>query len=237
MTYRKQSVAILVSHDELHLRHSYLTEDNQVEIKKSRKLPNTPREHWEAHAWIENQMAKHPEVPLVVVLEAAGMYHQAIINFLYEKGYSLYVILPAKPGEGTPVPVPRSKAGNLDMGTLSQIGLNGKLLKWELPGFGMKKLRLLSRELIQRKKDLMKINKQLKIREGSKQPAETTIARLKAFSALMEKQVAEINQEIGKLMESDRELSKPIDHFAKTRGLDRITLATLISETDGYYPN
>jgi transposase len=184
--------------------------------------------------WIENQMGKHPEVPLVVILEAAGMYHQAIINFLYDKGYSLYVVLPEKPGPEIPIPVPRSKAGRVEMAELVKTGLGGNLKKWEAPDSSMRKLKGLSQELIQRKKDLARATKRLKAKKGSRDPITTMIKRLENYTAFLEKQIAEINLDIKNLVEKDPELHKPIERISQTRGLDRITLATLVSETDGY---
>jgi len=234
MSFLRQSIGIHVQREELHLRHAFLKEDKQIEMKSSKKLPNTPKEYWEAHMWIENQLGKHPEVPLLVVLEAGGMYHQPVIQFLNEKGYSLYVILPEKPEAEGQQAIPKSKAGGYKVSELVEMGLTGKLCKWEVQDSSMRKLRELSFELIQRKKDVTRASKRLKVKEGSREPNANIIRRLKSYIQLLDKQVVEINEDLRKLIDQDKQLNEPIDRISKTRGLDRVTLSTLISESDGY---
>lgn len=232
MNYLKQSIGILINQEELHLRHAFLTQDKQMELKKSNKFSNVPKEFWEAHIWIERQATKHPEVPLVVVLEASGMYHQPFIHFLNEHGYSLYVILPAK--TKAPNSAVNSKVKKREIVTLAQIGLSNKPAKWTMPDPSMRTLKELSHELMQRKRDLLRINKQLKIKEGRRDPNPIMIDRLRNYSQFLEGQINEINHDFSNLIEQDPKLNDPISKISQARGLDPITLATLISESDGF---
>jgi len=232
MNYLKQSIGILVNLEELHLRHAFLTLDKQIELKKSNRFSNVPKEFWEAHIWIEKQTTKHPEVPLVIILEAAGTYHQPFIHFLNERGYSQYVVLPAK----TEVPnAPlKTKVKKREIVTLAQIGLSNKPSKWGMPDPSMRTLKELSHELMQRKRDLLRIDKQLKIKEGRREPNLRIIERLRNYSRFLEGQISETNHDFRTLIEQDPKLSDPISQISQIRGLDPITLATLISESDGF---
>lgn len=226
----KQCIAILVTEDELHLKHAYKRADGQIDLKKSNRLANTPSRHWESHVWIENQMSKLPEVPLVVVMEAAGMYHQAIINYLYAKGYSQYLMLPEKVSGDKQIP--RSKSGKYDLSYLLHAGLTkGYLHKWEVPASESRRLHNLSMELVHRKRDLYRVSNLLKSKAGSSDAPKSMINRLHSFEKFVKDQISDINHDIQELLVNE---NWSIDELASIHGLDKVTLATLISESDGY---
>ncbi|MEZ4848965.1 MAG: hypothetical protein R3B93_10185 [Bacteroidia bacterium] len=232
MSYLKQSIGVIVNREEIYLRHAFLTKENQFEIKKSKTILNTPKEFWQAGICLENQIGNHPEVPTAVVLEAVGQYHQPIIHFLNEQGYSVYVILSkATNGEESPMGL---KANKLELNTLVQKGLSGKLTQWDIPSESMRTLKGLSHELIQRKKDFRRASKQLKTKESKQQPIPNMIDRLKRYIVFLEKQIEEINHDFLKFIGQDEQLKGPISRMSQTYGLDKVMLATLVSESDGF---
>lgn len=232
MKYLKQSIGVLVNLDEIHLRHAFLTEEKQVEIKKSKRFSNTANEFWETHIWIENQIGKHPEVPTIVILEAANKYHQPIIHFLSEQGYSVYVVLPKTPPKAKATSSTRVKKAEIK--TLAEKGLNGILTKWDVPQESQRALKELSNELIHRKKELLRANKKLKAKQKLRETMPNMVDRLNSYNAFLSEQIVEINRDFNDLIVQDSQLNGPITSISESYGLNPITLATMISESDGY---
>ncbi|WP_150806867.1 IS110 family transposase, partial [Pseudomonas fluorescens] len=60
--------------------------------KTKAKLANAIKGFEEFHAWLQ----KHVEPSALIVMEATGIYHEALAEFLYNKGYRVCVVNPAQ---------------------------------------------------------------------------------------------------------------------------------------------
>jgi transposase len=91
----KYCVGIDVSKNDLQCCISVIDHLQKVTIKASAKFANTKSGFPLLHQWISNRH-KQKEVPLVVVMEATGIYYEQIAMYLFKQHYVLSVVLPNK---------------------------------------------------------------------------------------------------------------------------------------------
>src|SRR5436305_11458292 len=91
----KYCVGIAVSKTELQCCISVIDQLQKVTVRSSAKFTNTTTGFTRLHQWISTRH-KNKEVPLVVVMEATGIYYQQIAMYLSEQHYALRVVLPNK---------------------------------------------------------------------------------------------------------------------------------------------
>uniref|UniRef100_UPI00261F8C36 IS110 family transposase n=1 Tax=uncultured Polaribacter sp. TaxID=174711 RepID=UPI00261F8C36 len=90
----KYSVGLDVSSKKIDACISVIDQRQRVIVKSSKKILNTKKGFEDLVAWI----LKHQKdsIPLVICMEATGIYHENCAYFLYEKGFTVSIILPNK---------------------------------------------------------------------------------------------------------------------------------------------
>jgi transposase len=79
----KYCVGIDVSKNDLQCCISVIDHLQKVTVKASAKFANTNSGFALLHQWITNRH-KHQEVPLVMVMEATGIYYEQIAMYLFK---------------------------------------------------------------------------------------------------------------------------------------------------------
>jgi transposase len=93
-TYLKYSLGVDVSKEEHHVCLSVIDQVQKVTIKASRKFANTSKGFEQLLDWLKKNR-KLP-LPLSIVLEASGVYHEALAWFLHQQHFDLSIVLPNK---------------------------------------------------------------------------------------------------------------------------------------------
>jgi len=62
-------------------------------------------------------------VPFIIVMEATGVYHKHVANYLYEQGYDVCIMQPGRVKRYAESLIQRSKTDALDSKMLSMLGL------------------------------------------------------------------------------------------------------------------
>src|SRR5690349_18539459 len=90
----KYSVGIDVSKDNVHACICEMDSAQSVKIKSSHQFLN----HKKGFPVLEQWIKKHHrhDVLLVVCMEATGIYYEKLALHLYQKGYSVAILLPSK---------------------------------------------------------------------------------------------------------------------------------------------
>jgi transposase len=91
----KYCVGLDVSSKDFYACLSAIDALQKVTVKCSAKFPNNSSGFNSIDAWLIKHH-KQKDVPLVVVMEATGVYYENLALFLYLKGYQLSVVLPNK---------------------------------------------------------------------------------------------------------------------------------------------
>ena len=91
----KYSVGVDVSKEKFDTCFSEIDTTQKVRVKSSRTFENKQYGITQFFQWIEHH--KDQDIPLVVILEATGVYYEQIAWCLYDEGIDVVVVLPTPP--------------------------------------------------------------------------------------------------------------------------------------------
>src|SRR6202000_3581637 len=91
----KYSVGLDISAKTIHACISTIDAAQRVTVKSSCKIENTLLGFKQLNAWISKHH-KEKDVPLVVAMEATGVYYENCALYLFKQGHSVAVLLPNK---------------------------------------------------------------------------------------------------------------------------------------------
>lgn len=91
----KYSVGLDVSSKKIDGSICMIDQNQQVQFKSKITFNNTVSGFKNLDTWI-TKWHKDMDLPLVVCMEATGVYHENCALYLFEKGYKLSIVLPNK---------------------------------------------------------------------------------------------------------------------------------------------
>src|SRR5690606_36517686 len=91
----KYSLGLDISAKSIQCCISVIDEQQKVTVKSSRKISNNTKGFEELTTWTSKHW-KQTNVPLVIAMEATGIYYENCAFYLYQKGFNVSVILPNK---------------------------------------------------------------------------------------------------------------------------------------------
>jgi transposase len=228
----KYSVGLDVSSKKIDASISVIDEKQKVTIKSSKKILNTKKGFESLKDWI----IKHQKetIPVVICMEATGIYHENCAYYLYDKGFSVSIILPNKAKKYLECLGLKSKNDSIDAKGLSQMGAEQCLETWEPMGVFFYELRLLTRQR-QNVTELKTIVKnQLDALSHAMHQLEAVTSQLKENIGLFEKQIKSLDKAILNHIKSDKEVLKKVENICTIKGLGVLTTAVVLSETNGF---
>jgi len=232
MEILRQNVGIDIGKDSFVATMTVLLEGQEVKHLATKTFQNNPKGIKEFYLWAKK--AK-PDVSQVnFTMEATGVYYENLAYYLFGKKETVHVLLPNKAKKFAGSLNIKSKTDKIDSKTLGQMGVERKLMKWELSSNIYRKMRTLTRERKQLVKESTRIKNQIHAEEYSAEPLRSTIRRMKSHLNFLGKQIKKIEQELRKLVNTDETLSQKIRQITSVPGLNFITVASIVAETQGF---
>ena len=228
----KYSVGLDVSSKKINACISVIDEKQKVVFKSSTEICNTLK----GFATLEDWISKHKKeaIPLVVCMEATGIYHENCAYYLYEKGFDVSIILPNKAKKYLEAIGLKSKNDSIDAKGLSQMGAEQCLELWQPMGTFFYELRLLTRQH-QNVTELKTVLKnQLDALSFAMHNLDSVTNQLKQTITLFETQLKELNKEIKAHLKSNEEVNDKAENILKMKGLGILTISTVLAETNGF---
>ena len=105
---------------------------------------------------------------------------------------------------------------------------------WQPPSETFRKLKELVREHLTVQKLLVEVQNHLHAKQHAQHAGRSTLDRLQAQSALFERQLASIEEEIHAVVDQDPDLKNRIGHIVSIKGVGFMTAVTLAGETNGF---
>lgn len=232
MKILKQSVGIDVAQKELVVSLGRLTENLSAELYASKVFPNTKKGH---HALIEwTKKYSDSSVSLQFVMEATGIYHEALAYFLVDLSFHVVVVLPNKISNYFRTLEVKTINDYTAAEAIARFGLERKLENWHRPDPTLKKLKQLCRERDQIVQVRTIAKNQLHAEQTEAEPSLSTVKRLEQHIRLLNKQVTEVKKEIELLIKGTKELAQAVKLVTTIPGVGLLTAATVLSETNGF---
>lgn len=232
-TYLKYALGVDVSKDEHQVCLSVIDDQQRVTIKASRKFANTLKGFQQLESWLQKQ--RKLELPLVILLEATGVYHEQLAWFLHQKAYALSIILPNKAKAYLKAIGLKSKNDSIDAAGLARMGAEQRLPLWQPCSEQLAKLKMLSRHYESLQHTKTGLNNQLHALEHAYQPEKTVISSLQRLLKEIDRQLERTEKRIETLLKKDAALQEKVEQITTSiKGLGIKTVVTIIAETDGF---
>lgn len=231
--YLKYALGIDVSKDENQLCLSLLDDKQQVKIKASRKFANTTKGLEQTLQWLKKHLKL--ELPLSILLEATGVYHEQLAWFLYEKGYAVSIILPNKAKHYLKALGLKSKNDKIDAAGLSRMAAEQSLPLWQPCSKELLPLKALTRHLEKLQNIKTSISNQLHALEHSYLADKMIIKSNEKLIKELDKQIEKAEKQIEVLLSKDAVFNEKVKKISSSiKGVGKKTIAIILAETDGF---
>ena len=130
-TILKQCLGIDVSMKKIDCCMAVYTQRLQVKVIATTKFDNNVKGLQKLQQWIEKK--RDQALDLHVNMEATGVYHEEAAYFLYDLGFKLSIIQPAKGRQYAKSLDEKNKTDRIDAIMLARMGLERNLSLWNRP--------------------------------------------------------------------------------------------------------
>lgn len=221
-----------VSKDSLEVCFSHIDTQQTVMVKATKKFANR-QGGWKAlDTWIK-RLAK-TEIALWVVMEATGVYYEGVAYYLKSQAYQVAVVLPNKSKNYLQSLNIKTKTDAVEARALAQMGLERKMKSWRGISGTMLTIKRLSREREAIQEHIVAASNQLHAHKHEHHTEKKTLQRAQQHLKFLQKQVAQIDQQIGQTLQKDPEMKAKVDTVCTIKGVGLLTAVTVISETNGF---
>lgn len=229
----KYSVGLDISAKTINACISSIDATQKVTVRSSCKIDNSKYGFKQLSAWIEKHR-KQKEIPLIVGMEATGVYYENCALYLYGHGYSVSVILPNKAKKWMQADGFKSKNDKVDAEGLSKMVAEKSLELWEPAAEYYYLLRALTRQNQSLQEHKTAISNQLHAEEHGMYQNKQVLKQLKQLITLINKQLAELAIAIEDHLASDEEVTVKVKNICLIKGVGALTVATIAAETNGF---
>lgn len=229
----KYSLGLDVSKNDFHSCISVMEKDQRVVVKSSHKFPNNREGFKSLDAWLQKHH-KDKTVPLVITMEATGIYYEMVALYLYKEGYRVSVVLPNKAKKYLQSTGIKSKNDKIDAQGLSRMGAEQRLDPWQPMEDYFYRLRLLTRQHQSLQELKTSIGNQLHAAEYSMYPDQMITDQLTTLLHTLGLQIKELEKAIGTHLENNAEVSDKVENICQIKGVGLLTVAVILAETNGF---
>jgi transposase len=228
----KQVVGIDVGSKELVVCIGRIDQNLRKEIYTYRSFRNTAKGFDAFSQWVNK--AIEPSAPTWYVMEATGVYHEALAYHLEQKGCLISIILPNKISSYFKTLDVKTVTDKTSSEAIALFGLERTLEPWHSPNPLYKRLRQLTRERDQIVQERTMIKNQLHAEKAEAMPNPNSMKRFQQRIMLLDQQEEAILAEIKQIVQQEPELREHIKILTTIPGVGLLTAVTILAETNGF---
>ncbi len=229
----KYSLGIDMAANKFDVCLSTIDVTQKVSNKGSRQFSNTEAGFKSLVSWLDKHY-HDKSIPLVICMEATGIYYEQCALYLDQLGYRVSVLLPNKAKKYLQSIGLKSKNDSIDARGLSQMGAEQQLPKWNPMGSYFYILRSYTRQL-QNLQELKTISSnQLDSLELAMYETKYIINQQKKVIKMYDKLIADLVEKMTDHLKSNAEYYEKIKNILAIKGVGLLTIAVLLAETNGF---
>jgi transposase len=229
----KYSIGLDISAKTIHACISGIDAAQKVTVKSSCKIDNTLSGFKQLDQWV-NKHYRQKEIPLVVNMEATGVYYENCALYLFKQDYSVSVLLPNKAKKWLQSEGLKSKNDKIDAQGLSKMGAEKSLELWQPAAEYYYQLRAMTRQQQSLQEMKTAVGNQLHAEEHGMYKNKMVIRQLKQQIKFIEKQIADSEAAIEAHVAADEQVAEKVKNICKINGLGVLTVAVMLAETNGF---
>jgi len=228
----KQVAGIDVAQKELVVSLGKMDAETLMGIYAYKVFPNNGKGFIALLSWVE----KHKDVgtSLRYVMEATGVYHEALAYFLAGHNRFVSIVMPNKITNYFRTLEVKTVTDRSMSEAIALFGLSGKLEDWTPPQPVFRELRQLTRERDQLIAERTMLKNQLHAEQIEAYPSKNIISRMKERIQVMNVQLKQGLAEINAIIKSDEQINRSVKLITTIPGIGLLTAAVIMAETNGF---
>lgn len=230
----KYSLGIDIDSKELEANLSTIDKEQKVKVISSRKFRNTLSGFKKLVVWIK-RLHKEKEIPLVIVMEASGVYHENCSLHLYRAGYYVSIILANRANKYLEMRGYKSKTDKLDAKGLAQMAAEQCLRQWHPAPVFYQKLRSLTRHYQSLQEMKTMCTNRLHANKHSAYSSTWVKEQLEQEVKRYKKKLLLVRKQIKQHLATDKEVNRKIQNICRIKGVAFLTVSVIIAETFGFH--
>ena len=229
----KYAVGLDVSSKDIHACISAIDSEQRVKVISSKVIDNTPKGYEALTIWIDKNR-KQKNLPLVIGMEATGIYHEECAYYLHDRKYSVCIVLPNYAKKYLQASGLKSKNDKIDAKGLAQMFAERAFALWEPMDKFYYHLRGLTRQYESLQEMKISVSNQLSAARRSAFINKDVIKQLEQTIEFLKKKITEMEKKISTYLKSNKEIEDKIQNVLAITGIGVLTLAVLLAETNGF---
>jgi len=173
-------------------------------------------------------------VPVGFVMEATGVYYEALAYHLHRLNQPVSVLLPNKVKYFAKSWNVKTKTDIVDARIIARMGAERKLSLWEPPLPIFKQLRDLTRAYSELMKEKTAFSNRLHALNSSYEPLALIVKSNKSIIKKLDEQLVRFKAEIEKVIYSESWLAEKVKKVLTIKGVGLMTVAVILAETQGF---
>lgn len=228
----KQVVGIDVAHKELVVSLGSMDQEASTHIYAYKTFVNNEKGFTAMILWVK----KHTDndSPLRYVMEATGVYHEALAYFLSDRNYAVSIIMPNKVTNFFRTLEIKTVTDKSMSEAIALFGLEKKVDDWIQPKRVFRELRQVTRERDQLIAERTILKNQLHAEQIEAYPSEQTISRIRIRIKMVNGQLKETLSETTAAITNDQEINRSVKLLTSIPGIGLLTAAVIMAETNGF---
>lgn len=232
MKILKQVAGIDVSQNELVVSLGRMYDDLTTNIHAFKTFSNNEKGFTALLQWAGKLTVA--ETPVKYVMEATGVYHEALAYYFSDKGHLVSIVKPNKVSNFSKTLETKTVTDKTASQAIVLFGLEKQLTIWKKPKQVYRNLRQVTRERGQLIEERTALKNQLHAEKSEAFPSKKSIDRMEVRIQLLNSQEKEIKQEIADFIKQDKDVSESVKLISSVPGVGVLTAATILSETNGF---
>jgi transposase len=233
MSKIKYGVGIDVSKKTLACTIGATDTDQSIHIIARSSFANTSEGFAALMKWVASHR-RQPEVPLLWLMEATGVYYEALAYYLHEQQQQLSVLLPTLVKNYAKSTSVKTKTDRSDAALLCRLALERRHKPWQPASPLMRQLKALARERCGLIEERTAARNRRHALEHGVDASAAQLERINERLDLLKRQIKQIEQQINELVDEDPELKRRIDSATSIKGVSLMTVVALLAEYDGF---
>ena len=223
-------VGIDVSKDSL--QAAMVTESAQgLKVIATHKFPNTDKGFGDMCHW---GRSKSKGAEWLVVMEATGIYHENVADYLYELGIKVSVELPNKIKHFAKSLNTKTKTDKIDALVIARYGLERNPSLWEPMTGNLAQMRALSRMIHSVKKDAARYKNRVSALKATGRTSRGTMEHAESLITQLERSIGDMERDLLSMANEDASLMERVRKVATIKGVKELTIIHLLCETNGF---
>jgi transposase len=229
----KYSVGLDIGSKQIYACISCIDSNQIVRAIASKIISNSNAGYKALMQWIE-KYREIQNIPLVIGMEATGIYHEECAYYLHEQNYSVVIVLPNQAKKYLQASGLKSKNDKIDAKGLSQMFAERSFRLWQPMGKFYYELRVMTRHQQSLKEIKTMVMNQCEALKRGAFANKLVLKMQEVHIKNLEKHITLIEAKIEEHLKSNEEIQSKIKNVLSIKGIGKITLAILIAETNGF---